>query len=267
MFETKKLFVIGLAALALACNKEKVCDDNLDDNEDGLIDCEDAEQCGEDPACEVTANAATDALRGAEADIAAGNVAFEIATVNVGVEAAVLVALVSDQADTCALISDNLAVTDLKLAGFIAIDAIETDPNLAFASGTTFTGDGVTRIGAGFMQVIAGGLLSASGNSDQDSSINIAKLGADGFASANTQFDVVFDVTVAAEFDTDTDGQGECSNDALITCTVATQDADCGVGNTCVNLNDALTVAPVATAIDFTNATACPGLANAILGL
>jgi hypothetical protein len=240
MFETKKLFVIGLATLALACNKEKVCNDDIDDNENGLIDCADVEQCGADPACAVTADADTGAVRNFEADIANGNVAFEAITVNIGINAAAFAAVMSDQADTCALLTGAAVAADAKIAVIIGLDTTQADPKIAFASGTTFVGDGATKFVIAAAQVIQAGAVVANSNSEATATFDVDKLGADGFSSASVISQLTQDITVEAEFDTDANNDG---------------------------VNDFLAIAPVDISANFTNATNCPGLANVLLGL
>jgi hypothetical protein len=237
MLEAKH-FLVGLSVFAVACGE--VCDDNIDNNKNELIDCAEAEQCGADPACAVAANAESGAVRGGEADIANGNVAFEFITANLGVDAAVFVAVITDQADSCALILDNLGVTDGKIVVYVAADGTQPDPALAFTAGATFVGDGGIRLAGANMQIIAAGALVANANSEQTGSVTFDKIGADGFVSAAVSDQLTQDLTVEAEFDTDADGD---------------------------NINDFLAIAPVSLTADFTNASNCPGLAAAILGL
>jgi hypothetical protein len=224
----------------LACGKEKICDDNLDDDENGLIDCLDVDQCGADPACAVAANSDTDAIRGAEADIVNGNVAFEFATVNVGVEVGAFIAVVSDTANTCDLIKGALVVADAKVNIFIALDAVETDPLLAFPEGATFTSDGIAKFAIAAFQVVQADAVVANGTSaatDAGNTITLNKIGADGFVSADFQAQINQDLTVEAEFDTDADADG---------------------------INDFLAITPINAAADFTNASKCDGLAVAL---
>jgi hypothetical protein len=234
----KRFLAVGVSVFSIACGE--VCDDNVDNNKNELIDCAEAEQCGEDPACAVAATAESGAVRGGEADFAAGSVAFEFATVNLGVDAAVFVAVASDQPDSCALILDNLGVTDGKIIVFVAADGGEPDPALAFTAGATFVGDGQFTLAGANMQIIAGGALVANANSEQAGSITFDKIGADNFVSASFNDQLTQDLTVEADFDTDANADG---------------------------INDFLAITPVSLTANFTNASNCPGLANEILGL
>jgi hypothetical protein len=238
MFESKKVLMIGLASVAMACGE--ICDNNIDDNGDDLIDCADAEKCSVDGACAVAANANTDAVRGAEADVANGNAVFEFTTKNLGVDAAVFVIAISNTEDTCAFVKGDLAVTDGNAVIFIVADGTQADPTLAFTSGTSFVGNGADKLGIGNFQSIQAGALAAFAGGGDTGSFTFDKVGADGFVSGSFQDQVTQDFTVDAEFDTDGNGDGTF---------------------------DFLTIAPVAMTADFTNANQkCDGLADLLLG-
>jgi hypothetical protein len=237
MFETKKLFAIGLATFALACAAEDVCNDNLDNDENGLIDCADADQCGADAACAVAADAVTGDIAGiqvVDASVANGTAIFEIVAANIqGTEISVFLSAVSDNADICNILVNQEQVDFTANLGLAL--ALEPDPAVAFVQGDSITGNGVNAFVDYVTIVVSGGALAAQAQTNQDATINFDKIGADGFVSANGDGSLVLEFSDTANFDTDVNADG---------------------------VNDAKTIAAVDANFEFTNASECVGLAG-----
>jgi hypothetical protein len=231
--------VIGVLVFAVGCGREE-CADNLDNNENGLFDCADVEQCGGDVACAEASSLEIDPVNGQDASFAGVSAAYEIKLSNTGTPGAALVVVMSDQVDTCDSFLTPDAVPDIKASFVIAVDFANTDPAVVFplvapADDVIFSGNGVDSIASYNTLLVEGGVIVQQVINDFSADVSIDKNGADGLVSVSGSSEVFCDFADTANLDFDFNGDGIVDCERLL------------VGS---------------MAISISNATECPGLAS-----
>jgi hypothetical protein len=233
-----KLLFSALVLVALGCNKPpEVCNNGIDEDENGLTDCEDVAICGAELECQIAGQAVVtqaEDINGQNAN----NATFSIFGLNVqkidgngdgtiDVTVSILGVVASDQENICDQIPDATSgvlvdgTTDFRVAVKVELGDVAG----GFANNDIVTdGGGVGDIVGLFLNKVEGGvtLMDASDGSldnqnpdlflDQDGTLTIDSI-SDQFLTATLTGEVVNFDKIAAIKDTDFDGDGV--NDAL----------------------------------------------------